>query len=222
MTALHYGVPVKWEIAPELEFLLEVLEAFKTPKAPEEKAEVRLGEEVRGGEWGFSLPSGTSPSEARKRLGYWVRWRFGFRARVPVLHAGGVLGRAGAVVLMGPQGSGKTTLTRLLTEKGFPYLGEETVSLQNGLIHPELPTELWPVKPAPPSPPSALVFLRFSPAGKTSLRPLEPAEAAARLVECALNARLEAFAPALQLVGLVRELRYGSPEEALDALEPLL
>jgi len=222
LTALHYGVPVRWELAPGLDCLAEVLEKFKVDAPPQAKAKVSLGPLLNGSEEGFTLPEGSSPAEARLRLGYWVRWRFGMRARVPVLHAGGVASKKGALILMGPAGSGKTTLTGLLLKMGFGYLGEETVSLYGGLAHPELPTTLWPVEPADPAEPVALVYLRFSPGEKVSLEPLEPAEAAARLLGCSLNADIKCFFPALAFVDKVLELRYGESQLAAQALAELL
>jgi hypothetical protein len=57
--------------------------------------------------------------------------------RQQVLHAGAVVGPAGAVVLRGPSGSGKSTLVAACLRAGLGFLGDESL-----LVDRELPDEL--------------------------------------------------------------------------------
>jgi hypothetical protein len=57
--------------------------------------------------------------------------------RQQLLHAGAVVGRAGAVVLRGPSGSGKSTLVAACRHAGLGFLGDESL-----LVEREAPDEL--------------------------------------------------------------------------------
>ena len=55
-----------------------------------------------------------------------------------VLHAGGVALNGAGVIISGPSGAGKTTLTAALVRAGFGYLTDEAVAIDpsTGLLHP--------------------------------------------------------------------------------------
>ena len=55
-----------------------------------------------------------------------------------VLHAGGVALDGAGVIISGPSGAGKTTLTAALVRAGFRYLTDEAVAIDpsTGLVHP--------------------------------------------------------------------------------------
>ena len=55
-----------------------------------------------------------------------------------VLHAGGVALNGSGVIISGPSGAGKTTLTAALVRSGFGYLTDEALAIDpsTGLLHP--------------------------------------------------------------------------------------
>ena len=55
-----------------------------------------------------------------------------------VLHAGGVALDGAGVIISGPSGAGKTTLTAALVRAGFSYLTDEALAIEpsTGLLHP--------------------------------------------------------------------------------------
>jgi hypothetical protein len=131
-----------------------------------------------------------------------------------VLHAAALAdGSGGAIVLPGPNGTGKSTLTAGLVAAGFGYLSDDCVPLAADgrvvpvpfglcLKQPSLPVlgsslrEMGAARRGPlgrrfvplravgrPLPPARIVFPRYDPKAAPALRALEPVETLTRLVQ---------------------------------------
>ena len=159
----------------------------------------------------------------------------GTRDWLAVLHAAAVGDARGAIVLPGPNGTGKSTLTAALLAGGARYFSDDCVPIDgSGLIRP-VPFALshkdrcagrlrlayqQPPGPAPlPAPPRLFLFPRFSDGCRPEARRLTPPEALGGLVagRAWLSRRPEGLRRTLAMIEAVPawELAYPSTAEAL-------
>lgn len=138
--ATGHGPPIRTDVA--VPGALEAVRALfpqgpaEAPGAPPDFALVETDEgfliEVDRGAW-------TAPhlSGALTRLELLVAEEMVRRSGLPALHAGGVTLDAGALLVAGPSGSGKSSLTAGLAARGLPVMGDDAVLLGlDGTVHP--------------------------------------------------------------------------------------
>jgi hypothetical protein len=145
-----------------------------------------------------------------------------------LLHAGAVQSPAGAVVVAGPSGTGKTTLVAALVDAGLDYLTDEiaALDLNSGLVLPyakpltvkgegQRPIE----RVGEPCPLAAAVFAAYEPDATPRLEPVHRADALIELAQNSFNfpdhgaAALEALAGAIRSAQCHR-LVMGDPHAA--------
>ncbi len=232
LITLHFGRRVAWDYPAELAPLFGgFISRFSDSGPPD----LLLSVGLRDQEDSFEIEDNACffreiPSELDfiNVLSYWVRRTLAHRlADALVLHASAVRVRQGAILMMGPRGSGKTTLSAALCDAGYDFLAEDgaPLSLDGRIVFPSMPMSFLPEKIAGPTPLFRIVSIRYSPGSPTSLGTIKGRAAAAELLRENFNLRATgksglAFVARLADEGIL-SLVFPSRDEGLRAIQEI-
>ena len=211
LVTLHFGKRVAWDYPPELAPLFGgFISRFQDPGPPD----IFLAVGLREQEDSFEIEDRSCffreiPSELDliNVLSYWVRRILAPRLTdALVLHASAVKARSGAILMMGPRGSGKTTLVKALCERGYAFIAEDgaPVGLDDLSVFPSMPMSFLPEAIAGPTRLFRIVSIRYAPGSPTSLGTIRGRAAAAELLRENFNLRATGK-PGLALVARLSE-----------------
>ena len=233
----HFGKTVLWRYPEDFRSLFSgfITRYTSSDAEPDVVLTVELSDEVPEGEFytvkGHRALFRAVPDE-RSFIGvlsYWLRWLFAPVAEQSlVFHASAFASPAGAAVMTGPPGSGKSTLVKRLCADGKPFLGEDAVEmrLEDKVVEPSLPMSFLPAAVSRPVPLRALVALRYAPGFTPSIRRVEGRDAAQLLLPDIYNLKAvgePGLGALAQLVDAgVYHLVYPGAEQALELLEQVV
>jgi hypothetical protein len=189
LITLHFGKRVVWSYPAELSSLFGgFISRFRTSGPPDIALTVGIREQADPFEIeGFACFFREPPSELDfiNVLSYWTRRLLAPQlASALVLHASAVEARRGALLLMGPRGSGKTTLAKALCEEGYPFIAEDgaPVGVDDILVHPSLPMSFLPDSIAGPTKLFRIIAISYAPGSRTALSELRGREASLEIL----------------------------------------
>ncbi|MEO0191427.1 MAG: hypothetical protein ABIM46_01460 [candidate division WOR-3 bacterium] len=232
LITLHFGKRVLWDYSPELSHLFRgFITRFRDDGPPDLFLSVGIREQE-----GFFETDGNScffreaPAELDfiSLLSYWTRNLLARHARdALVLHASALRTRRGALLMVGPGGSGKTTLVKALCSEGYGFLAEDgaPVNLCDETVSPAMPMSFLPDEISGPTRLFRVISLTYAPGLRISLTELMGREAALVLLRENFNLRATGsrgleFIAKLSERGIV-SLVYPSKEEATEAIRKI-
>ncbi|MGB9589447.1 MAG: hypothetical protein ACP5QG_00315 [candidate division WOR-3 bacterium] len=232
LITLHFGKKVAWDHSPEFaELFSGFISRFRDPGPPDLVLSVGLRNqedffETEGNVCFFSeLPA---ELDFINVLSYWTR-----RILAPemsdalVLHASAVRMEPGALLMIGPRGSGKTTLAMALCDEGYGFMAEDgaPVSLDGKFVFPSMPMSFLPDSISGPAGLFQIISLRYAPGSRTRLERISGRDAALELLRENFNLRATGK-PGLALVARLSDqgifaLRFPGKKEGLRAIKEI-